>query len=280
MESFVPLDLKAAEILTHAEERARALVDQKDELKRLVQCIDLTTLAGDDTRARVEQLVDRAVRPIDLEPGVQCGAVCVYPARVADVVRRLKSLPNSQNVHVTSVVGGFPSGQYHLESRLLEAKLAVQDGANELDTVINRAAALDGDWETVQHEVAEFKRVAGSAHLKVILAVGELKTDENIHRASVAAIEGGADFIKTSTGKEVVNATLRSALIMCRAIKHHFEQTGRRVGFKPAGGIKTVEEAMGYRALAEDVLGSEWVNPELFRIGASSLLDAVVAKLS
>ncbi|KAI6179316.1 2-deoxy-D-ribose 5-phosphate aldolase [Aphelenchoides besseyi] len=280
MDSFIPLDAKEASIISRAEDRGRALAEVKDELKLLIQCIDLTTLAGDDTRTRVEKLTNKAVRPVDSTPDLQCGAVCVYPARVVDVVNRLKSLPNSSKVHVASVVGGFPSGQYHLESRLLETKLAVQDGANECDMVINRAAALDGDWETVRHEVSEFKRVAGNAHLKVILAVGELDTDTNIHMASIAAINGGADFIKTSTGKETVNATLRSALIMCRAIRYHFDKTGQRVGFKPAGGIRTVEEALSYRALVEEVIGKEWVNPELFRIGASSLLDAVVAKLA
>lgn len=200
-------------LVEEAETRAKEMSADKEQLRRLIGYIDLTTLSGDDRRSVVEKLTDRAVQPWPQEKDVHCAAVCVYPARVADVVNRLKTHPNS-GVNVASVVGGFPSGQYHLQSRLMEIKLAVQDGANELDTVINRGAALDGDWKSmsdttgitfppisaVHDELFEMKRVGGPAHLKVILAVGELKTDENIYRASMVSMLAGADFIKTSTG--------------------------------------------------------------------------------
>jgi deoxyribose-phosphate aldolase len=254
-----------------------SLRSSKEELRKLVTYIDLTTLSGDDTRSRVEALVDKALAPTSSQPDLRCGAVCVYPARVADVTRHLKQL--NKQLNVASVAGGFPSGQYLLITRLLEIQLAVKDGATEIDTVINRAAALDGDWELVYDELKQMKRACDDAHLKTILATGELKNNENIYKASFAAMLSGSDFIKTSTGKETVNATLEVAYVMCLAIRRYFELTGRRVGFKPAGGLRTIEDALGYRILIEEVLGKEWLTPELFRIGASSLLDVIVKEL-
>ncbi|CAD5213018.1 unnamed protein product [Bursaphelenchus okinawaensis] len=250
----------------------------KDEIRSLIGYIDLTTLAGDDTKDRVQKLAARAVRPVESDPSLKCGAVCVYPARILDVKAKLAEL-NEKDVQIASVVGGFPSGQYHLKSRVLECQLAAEDGANELDTVINRAAALDGDWETVKSEIEQLKAAGKSAHLKVILATGELKSHEKIYKASWASILGGADFIKTSTGKEFVNATLEVAYVMLQAIKEYHTQTGKKIGFKPAGGIRTVQEALEFVKLVQIVLGNDWLTPKLFRIGASSLLDNVIQAL-
>uniref|UniRef100_A0A7E4VB23 deoxyribose-phosphate aldolase n=1 Tax=Panagrellus redivivus TaxID=6233 RepID=A0A7E4VB23_PANRE len=265
------------EAIAAAKVAAVEVAKDKTEVRKLISFIDLTTLAGDDTPARVKALVDKALAPIPQEPSVHCGAVCVYPARVKDVVSHLAS--KGASLPVASVAGGFPSGQYHLKSKLLEIHLCVEDGATEIDTVISRGEALDGHWNVVHEELLNQKNAAGKAHLKVILATGELQTDANIHKASWAAMLAGADFIKTSTGKETVNATLEVAYVMLRAIKAYTAETGRKVGFKPAGGIKTVSEALEFVALVRAVLGEEWVNPELFRIGASSLLDNVIQAL-
>ncbi|CAJ0932324.1 unnamed protein product, partial [Mesorhabditis belari] len=251
--------------------QAKDLLHNKAEVLKVVQYIDLTTLAGDDTKDRVEALTDRALKPIPSNASIHCGAVCVYPQRVADVAKHLKA--NGKKLNIASVAAGFPSGQYHLKSKVLEVELTVADGATEIDIVISRAAALGGDWKTVYDEVHALKQACGKAHLKTILATGELKTLSNVYKASWASILAGSDFIKTSTGKESVNATLEVAYVMCQAIKRWHELTGEKVGFKPAGGIKTTEEALEYVALIKEILGDEWLNPELFRIGASSLLD-------
>uniref|UniRef100_A0A914XDF7 deoxyribose-phosphate aldolase n=1 Tax=Plectus sambesii TaxID=2011161 RepID=A0A914XDF7_9BILA len=270
------------------QKHAKTLLDKRPELASLITYIDLTTLAGDDTPLRVHGLVDKALEPLDATirgqlgtaaDAVHCGAVCVYPARVADVVNRLKQHRQGNRIGIASVAAGFPSGQYRLESRLLEIQLAVQDGATEIDIVINRAAALGGDWKTVHDEVRDMKIACGPAHMKTILATGELQTNDNIYKASWASMMAGSDFIKTSTGKETVNATLPVSYVMCRAIKDFYEQTGIRVGFKPAGGIRTTEEALAFRCLIEEVLGKEWLTPKLFRIGASSLLGDIETSL-
>ncbi|KHJ84492.1 deoxyribose-phosphate aldolase [Oesophagostomum dentatum] len=205
------------------------------------------------------------------DPSFTCAALCVYPQRVADVAKYLATKHKSFNI--ASVAAGFPSGQYHLQTKILEVELTVADGASEIDIVISRAAALEDDWKTVYNEVAALKKACGSAHMKTILATGELKTLSNVYKASWASILGGSDFIKTSTGKEATNATLEVAYVMCCAIKRWYELTGKKVGFKPAGGIKTPKEALAYVALVKDILGDSWLNPQLFRIGASSLLD-------
>uniref|UniRef100_A0A0N5ASH7 deoxyribose-phosphate aldolase n=1 Tax=Syphacia muris TaxID=451379 RepID=A0A0N5ASH7_9BILA len=258
------------EEIAKIKEKAKQLLNDA-VLKRLIQHIDLTTLSGDDTRKRVEDLVDQALCPYPADPSIKCAAVCVYPARVADV----KNYMNHKNtkVNIAAVAAGFPSGQYRLESRLLEIKLAVEDGADEIDIVINRAAALEQNWKLVYNEIAEMKKMCGPAHMKTILATGELQNYENIYKASCVGIAAGSDFIKTSTGKEAVNATLEVAYIMCTAIKRHFAATGKRVGFKPAGGLKTAEDALGFWILVETMLGEEWLTPSLFRFGASSLKD-------
>lgn len=180
---------------------------------------------------------------------------------------------------VASVAGGFPSGQYLNKSKLVEIEGCVEDGATEIDTVISRGEALDGNWKFIFDELVEQKKACKNAHLKVILATGELQNDQNIYKASWAAMLAGADFIKTSTGKETVNATLEVAHVMLKAIDAFHKLTGKKIGFKPAGGIKTVDEALEFVALVKTILGDEWLNPELFRIGASSLLDNVVKAL-
>ncbi|KAH7684542.1 Protein F09E5.3, partial [Aphelenchoides avenae] len=196
-----------ARTVEQAKQDAEQLAGNKEELKKLVAYIDLTTLAGDDTRARVQKLAQRALEPA---PGLKCGAVCVYPARIKDVTDFFGG--RGERLPIASVAGGFPSGQYRIESRLLEIELAVKDGATEIDTVINRAAALDGDWRMVYEEVKRMKEACGAtAHLKTILATGELGTPENVYKASWAAMLAGSHFIKTSTGKESVNATLEVA---------------------------------------------------------------------
>ncbi|CAJ0607069.1 unnamed protein product [Cylicocyclus nassatus] len=253
------------------EKEAETLLKDKAEVKKVIGYIDLTTLAGDDTRGRVVALVDRALNPIPEDSSVTCGAVCVYPQRVADAVKHLAE--KKKSLSVASVAAGFPSGQYHLQSKILEVQLTVADGANEIDIVISRAAALEDDWKTVYNEVAALKGACGNAHMKTILATGELKTLANVYKASWASILAGSDFIKTSTGKESTNATLEVAYVMCSAIKRWYELTGKQVGFKPAGGIKTPKEALAYVALVKDILGDSWLTPKLFRIGASSLLD-------
>ncbi|KAH7705047.1 Protein F09E5.3 [Aphelenchoides avenae] len=264
-----------ARTVEQSKQDAEQLAGNKDELKKLVAYIDLTTLSGDDTRARVQKLAQRA---LEAAPGLKCGAVCVYPARVKDVAEFFGG--RGERLPIASVAGGFPSGQYRIESRLLEIELAVKDGATEIDTVINRAAALDGDWKTVYEEVKRMKEACGATvHLKTILATGELETPENVYKASWAAMLAGSHFIKTSTGKETVNASLEVAFVMLTAIAAFHKLTGHRVGFKPAGGIRTASDALQYRALVERVLGRDWLTPELFRIGASGLLDDIVKQL-
>ncbi|WKX93676.1 hypothetical protein Q1695_011160 [Nippostrongylus brasiliensis] len=253
------------------EKEAAELVKDKAQVKKVIGYIDLTTLAGDDTKARVVALTDRALAPVPGDSSITCAAVCVYPQRVHDVSQHLNEIKKKLNI--AAVAAGFPSGQYHLKSKLLEVELTVADGATEIDIVISRAAALEGDWKTVHDEVAALKSACGKAHMKTILATGELKTLSNVYKASWASMLAGSNFIKTSTGKETVNATLEVAFVMCSAIKKFHEKTGKKIGFKPAGGIKTPQEALAFIALIKDVLGEEWLNPNLFRIGASSLLD-------
>lgn len=256
-------------------EKAKSLVNDKSELTKIIGHIDLTTLSGDDTDERVQNLIDKAVKPIPNDAKVQCAAICIYPARVANARKYIST--KHEKMRIATVAAGFPSGQYRLESRVLEVKLAVEDGADEVDIVINRAAALEQNWKCVHDEINQFKEnCQKKAHLKSILATGELQNYENIYKASWAAMLAGSDFIKTSTGKETVNATPQVAYVMCSAIKRYFDLTGKRVGFKPAGGLKNALDALTYRVIVEELLGKEWLNADLFRFGASSLLDNVL----
>ncbi|KAK7503073.1 hypothetical protein BaRGS_00005699 [Batillaria attramentaria] len=253
---------------------------------RAVTCIDLTTLAGDDTPTNVSRLCYKAAHPVrrDLlkamgmeSAGITTGAVCVYPSRVADCKKAMSSL--QAKINIASVATGFPTGQTPLKMRLAEIREAVQDGATEIDIVINRTMAIGGDWKGVYDEVRLMKEACGEAHMKTILATGELGSMVNVYRASMVCMMAGADFIKTSTGKEGVNATLPVSLVMLRAIRDYYEWTKFKVGFKPAGGIRTAKDACTWLVLMKEELGDEWTKPDLFRIGASSLLGDIERQL-
>lgn len=249
-------------------------------LLRAVTCIDLTTLSGDDTETNVARLCLKAARPIrpDLleamdmtEAGLTTGAVCVYPNRVKECVQLLKKY-KAESIPVAAVATGFPSGQYSLDTRLQEIRMAVEAGAREIDIVINRQLALEHKWQELYDEVVAMKDACGPAHMKSILAIGELGSMNNVYKCSLVCMMAGSDFIKTSTGKEGVNATLAVGLVMCRAIREYQDVTGFRVGFKPAGGIRTAKDAMNWLILIKEELGDSWLNNNMFRIGASGLL--------
>ncbi|XP_019371140.1 PREDICTED: deoxyribose-phosphate aldolase [Gavialis gangeticus] len=270
-------------IIRHAEQIQTRRTVKKDWqaawLLRAVTCIDLTTLSGDDTPSNIHRLCYKATHPIseDLlrvmdmhDKGITTAAVCVYPARVADSVKALKAA--GCNIPVASVATGFPAGQTPLQTKLDEIRIAVEDGAREIDIVISRTLVLTGQWEGLYEEIRQFRRACGDAHMKTILGTGELGSLTNVYKASMVAMMAGSDFIKTSTGKEAVNATLPVGLVMLRAIRDFYWKTGNKVGFKPAGGIRTAKDALTWLMLMKEELGDEWLKPELFRLGASSLL--------
>lgn len=251
-------------------------------LVRAIQCLDLTTLAGDDTPGRVRRLCAKARQPLRADlmaalglDALQVGAVCVYHELVATAVDALAG----SGIPVAVVSTGFPAGQTPMETRLREIELSVAAGAREVDIVISRRHALLHDWAALYHEIRAFRAACGPAHLKAILATGELQTLENVARASWVAMMAGADFIKTSTGKEGVNATLEVSLVMARAIRDYAEAGGHLVGFKPAGGISSARLATQYLALMKEELGLRWLQPGLFRFGASSLLTDIERQL-
>ncbi|CAH2107446.1 unnamed protein product [Euphydryas editha] len=245
-------------------------------LLKTVSFIDLTTLSGDDTRSNVTKLCMKAAYPLSKENDVtRTAAVCVYPNRVGDAYDAIKKLGVLKEIQIASVATGFPSGLYPLQTRLQEIKYAIASGATEIDVVLDRSLVLMGEWEKLYDEVLQMKKECGNAHLKVILGVGELGTYENVYKASMVSMMAGADFIKTSTGKEAVNATLPVGLVMCRAIRNFYLMTGTKVGLKPAGGIKTSQDAVNWLVLIYSELGTEWLTPKLFRIGASSLLTVL-----
>ncbi len=248
-------------------------------LIKAITCIDLTTLAGDDTPDRVARLCAKARNPLrqdlvealGLDHMPTTGAVCVYPTMVGHAAKALEG----SGIPVASVATGFPAGLMPLPLRLEEIRYAVGEGAREIDIVVTRAHVLDQDWPALYDEIAAMREACGAAHLKAILATGDLKTLRNVHRASMVAMQAGADFIKTSTGKEDVNATLPVSLVMVRAIRDYLERTGSKVGFKPAGGLKTAKDALAWQILMKEELGNDWLQPDLFRIGASSLLGDI-----
>lgn len=254
-------------------------------LLRAVTCIDLTTLAGDDTPGRVKRLCAKARQPIRPDmlaklgldgEKITVGAVCVYPNRVADAVQALRGT----DIPVASVATGFPAGQTPLPQRIAEIEQAVEAGAREIDVVIPRNFVLTGDWRALYDEIKQFRQTCGeAAHMKTILATGDLGTLKQVYQASLVAMMAGSDFIKTSTGKEPVNATLEVSLVMVRAIREYLERTGHKVGFKPAGGISKAKQAMAWQSLMKEELGDEWLMPELFRFGASSLLTDLERQL-
>jgi deoxyribose-phosphate aldolase len=251
-------------------------------LLKAITCIDLTTLSGDDTEGKVQRLCAKAKSPVRADllealgvSDITVGAVCVYPTMVGHAVRAL----NGTNIPVASVATGFPSGLMPMTQRLEEIRYAVDQGAAEIDMVITRELVLTGRWEELFDEVAACKDACGRAHLKVILATGELATLRNVARASMVAQLAGADFIKTSTGKETENATLPVTLTMARCIRRYYESSGRKVGFKPAGGIRTAKDALAWQVLMKEELGRDWLEPNLFRFGASGLLTDIERQL-
>ena len=273
-----------------AERRAATLTTRRTVKKQwqaawlvnAVRCIDLTTLAGDDTDERVARLCAKARHPIadHIMAGLgldrlTTGAICVYPTMVPAAVKALAG----SGIPVASVATGFPAGLMPLPLRLAEIRYAVDQGADEIDIVITRAHVLSGNWQALYDELAQMRQACGAAHMKAILATGDLRTLRNVYHASMVAMQAGADFIKTSTGKEGVNATLPVSLVMVRALRDYGARTGYRIGFKPAGGIKTAKDALAWQILMKEELGLAWLQPDLFRIGASSMLADIERQL-
>ncbi|MGZ8582229.1 MAG: deoxyribose-phosphate aldolase [Actinomycetota bacterium] len=245
-------------------------------LELAIRCMDLTTLEGTDTTGKIVAMCAKAVRPDPLRSEVpSVAAVCLYPQLVRVAVEQLRGT----SVAVASVAGGFPSGLGPFDARLREIQDVAEAGADEIDIVLNRSLFMGGRYTEAFEELVAAREAAGSAHLKVILEAGELGSYDRIRQASMLAMAAGADFIKTSTGKISVNATLPSALCMMEAARDFQQQTGRRVGVKVAGGVRRSKQAIQYLVLVHETLGSEWMTPELFRIGASSLLNDVLMQL-
>lgn len=290
----VPLQtdwFESAQVNTSAAERRAATLITRRTVKKewqaawlvnAVRCIDLTTLSGDDTEDRVARLcakarnplADHILRGLGLDH-LHTGAICVYPTMVAAAVRALQG----SGIPVASVATGFPAGLMPLPLRLAEIRYAVDQGAQEIDIVINRAQVLRQDWPALYDEIAQMRAACGDAHMKTILATGELRTLRNVYKASMVAMQAGADFIKTSTGKEGVNATLPVSLTMVRALRDYGALTGQKIGFKPAGGMKTAKDAISWQILMKEELGNDWLQPDLFRIGASSMLGDIERQL-
>jgi len=245
-------------------------------LKLALSMIDLTTLEGQDTHGKVTQLCQKAIHVHDSMPGLpHVAAVCVYPTMVAVARRALAG----HDIKVASVATAFPSGMAPLAVKLEETRIAVGEGADEVDMVISRGAFLEGKYTLVFDEIVAVKEACGPAHLKVILETGELGTLDRVRRASVLAMHAGADFIKTSTGKVQPAATLPVTLVMLQAIRDYYHETGRRVGMKPAGGIARAKLALQYLVMLRETLGQDWLTPELFRFGASSLVNDILMQL-
>ena len=298
----IPLNLDWVEevrVNTSAVERRAATLGARRSVKkewqaawllRAITCMDLTTLSGDDSAERVRRLCAKARRPLQdhivkalgIEElhlagrkGLTCGAVCVYHAFVETAVKALEG----SGIPVAAVAAGFPAGLSPLAERVEEIRRSVEAGASEIDIVITRAHVFNGEWNALYDEVAAFKEACGPAHMKSILGTGDLSTLRNVARASWVAMMAGTDFIKTSTGKEAVNATLPVSLVMIRALRDYAERTGMAVGFKPAGGIKTAKQALDWMATMKDELGRSWLEPTLFRYGASSMLGDIERQL-
>lgn len=251
-------------------------------LCRAISCIDLTTLSGDDTAGRVARLTAKARQPVRADildalgmTGLTVGAVCVYHDMIAPAVQGLKGTA----IPVAAVSTGFPAGLSPLHLRIAEIEESVKAGAHEIDIVISRRHVLTGNWQALYDEMRAFRDACGHAHVKAILATGELGPLSNVAKASLVCMMAGADFIKTSTGKEPVNATLPVTLVMLRAIRDYYAKTGHVVGYKPAGGISKAKDAINYLALIKEELGDRWLRPDLFRFGASSLLGDIERQL-
>jgi deoxyribose-phosphate aldolase len=293
----IPLDLnwvREVRVNTSAVERrvqsqvARRTVKKEWQaawLLRAITCMDLTTLSGDDTDERVRRLCAKARQPVQLdlvrqlqieELEIKVAAVCVYHLFVETAVHALEG----SGIPVAAVSTGFPAGLSPLNERVSEIRRSVEAGAREIDVVITRSHVFGGRWQALYDEIAAFKQASGAAHMKVILATGDLITLRNVARASAVAMMAGADFIKTSTGKETTNATLPVGLVMARAIREYAEQTGMAVGFKAAGGIRTAKQSTDWLAMMKEELGQSWMRAELFRFGASGLLGDIERQLA
>lgn len=253
-------------------------------LLKAITCMDLTTLAGDDTRGNVHRLCAKAKNPVRKDilaalgmenVGISTGAVCVYHNLIPFAAEALEGT----RIPIAAVSTGFPAAQITLEQKLKEIELSVAAGAKEIDIVISRALVLQSDWKSLYEEIKACRKACGEAHMKTILATGEIPTYTKVAKASMVAMMAGSDFIKTSTGKESVNATLPVSLVMLRAIRTYHQMTGYKVGFKPAGGIAKAKDALAWLILMKEELGNDWLNPDLFRFGASSLLGDVERQL-
>jgi deoxyribose-phosphate aldolase len=253
-------------------------------LLKALTCIDLTTLAGDDTPSNVQRLCAKAKSPVRLDilqalgmqdENIQVGAVCVYHNFIKEAVKGLEG----SNLPVAAVSTGFPAGNIPLKERIKQIEISVAAGAKEIDIVVSRDLVLQSKWKELYNEVAACRKVCGEAHMKTILATGEIPTYTKVAKASWVSMMAGSDFIKTSTGKEPVNATIPVSLVMIRAIREYHELTGYKIGFKPAGGISKAKQAVNWLVLIKEELGDEWLNPELFRFGASSLLGDIERQL-
>lgn len=294
--SGIPLDLNWIQELrvntSAVERRAQSQVARRTVKKewqaawllRAITCMDLTTLSGDDTEERVRRLCAKGRHPIQQELaeklgvqqlGIRVAAICVYHTFVETALHALEG----SGIHVAAVSTGFPAGLSPLAERVAEIRRSVEAGAQEIDVVITRAHVLGGRWQALYDEIAAFKQACGPAHMKVILGTGDLVTLRNVSRASFVAMMAGADFIKTSTGKETVNATLPVSLVMVRAIREYAQRTGMAVGFKPAGGIRTAKQSLDWLAMMKEELGDSWLRAEMFRFGASGLLGDIERQL-
>ena len=292
----IPLDLDwvdAVQVNRSAVERRCSSLTKRRSIKKAwqaawllkaIRCMDLTTLSSDDTPDRVRRLCSKALRPLKQELtndlgitslNLTVGAVCVYHALVETAVKALKG----SNIPVAAVSTGFPHGLSPLPRRIEEIRDSVSAGALEIDIVITRAHVFSGNWEALYQEIKSFREACGDSHLKTILGTGELGSLRNVAKASLVCMMAGADFIKTSTGKEPQNATLPVSLVMLRMIRDYYQKTGHKVGFKPAGGIRTAKQALEWQILMNEELGREWLEPELFRFGASGLLTDIERQL-
>ena len=292
----MPLDvslLKGIRINRSAVERRTATMTQRRSIKKdwqaawllkAVSCIDLTTLAGDDTPGNVARLCAKARSPIRMDllqalgmedANIRVGAVCVYHNMIESALDALEG----SDIPVAAVSTGFPAGQITLNQKIKEIEASVKAGAKEIDIVISRAHVLTSNWKALYEEVSLFRKSCGESHMKAILETGELATLTNTAKASVVCMMAGSDFIKTSTGKASVNATLPVSLVMTRAIREYHEATGFKVGFKPAGGIQKAKQSLDWLILMKEELGDDWLSPDLFRFGASSLLADIERQL-
>ena len=292
----IPLDLDwvdAVQVNRSAVERRCSSLTKRRSIKKAwqaawllkaIRCMDLTTLSSDDTPDRVRRLCSKALRPLKQELtndlgitslNLTVGAVCVYHALVETAAKALKG----SNIPVAAVSTGFPHGLSPLPRRIEEIQDSVSAGALEIDIVITRAHVFSGNWEALYQEIKSFREACGDSHLKTILGTGELGSLRNVAKASLVCMMAGADFIKTSTGKEPQNATLPVSLVMLRMIRDYHQKTGHKVGFKPAGGIRTAKQALEWQILMNEELGREWLEPELFRFGASGLLTDIERQL-